>query len=486
MAPDDHDDAGMYDPGLSYTTVAQTNLSRLDPDAGELFVGGYPIEELADNASYEESVFLLLEDRLPTGDELSAFRDDLAQRRSISEPVRDVLSAAADSTSPMVALRAGLAAADIDTDSDDPRTAAKRVVAVIPTIVAAYWRLRQDRTPLTPDPELGHVANYLWLLSGEHPPSKRTEALETFCVTLLEHGLDASSFAARTAASAESDPVSAATAAVGTLKGDRHAGRFADAFALLDAARGADDPTALLRDRATQGQVPGFGHPVYRTRDPRAAVLSAALERTAPETAEQTLTTIQQLDDIAEDVFESGQSNQRPEVTVEFPATALLDSIDIPPALFPPTFAVARAGGWAAHTLEAYSSEALLRPSAAYVGETKTGWTPVENRHTAGDRLIARPPQSASLEPLSQTLDVLSEPNRLELLLALYDSDGPLGYSALLDASTIEDKGKLNYHLRTLRGSFVSDTDAGYTLTTAGERLVDAVVTNERLLGELK
>ncbi|MFT4947110.1 MAG: citrate synthase, partial [Natronomonas sp.] len=374
MAPDDPADPGMYDPGLSYTTVAQTNLSRLDADAGELFVGGYPIEELAANASYEESVFLLLEDRLPTADELSAFRDDLAGRRAIPEPARDLLrSAAAGGVSPMTALRAGLAATDIDADSDGPTAAAKRVVAVVPTIVAAYWRFRQGAQPLEPDPELGHVANYLWLLSGERPTTERTEALETFCVTLLEHGLDASSFAARTAASAASDPVSAATAAVGTIKGDRHAGRFAEAFAVLESARETEDVSGLLRERATQGAVPGFGHPVYRARDPRAAVLSAELERTA-ESAEQTLATIQRLDEAAKDVFgadgEFETSDQRPEVTVEFSATALLDSTGLSPALFAPTFAVARAGGWAAHTLEAYSTETLLRPSAAYVGET--------------------------------------------------------------------------------------------------------------------
>jgi citrate synthase len=206
-------------------------------------------------------------------------------------------------------------------------------------------------------------------------------------------------------------------------------------------------------------------------------VLSAALEDGAPET----LATIHQLDEAADAVFDA---SDRPDVTVEFPATALLDSLGIPAALFAPTFALARAGGWAAHTLEAAGAEQLLRPTASYVGETKSNWTPVENRHTAGDQLIGRAPHARSLEPLSETLDVLSEPNRLELLLALYDSGEPLAYSGLLAASTIDDKGKLNYHLRTLRGSFVADTDDGYALTPAGERLVDAVVANDQLLGD--
>ena len=484
----------MYDPGLAYTTVAQTTLSRLDP-TGELLIGGYPVETLAANATYEEAVFLLLEGRLPTADELDGFRSDLAAYRSLPEPVRDTLRAGADGDiEPMAALRGGLAAADLGVDGTEPREMATRVVAVVPTIVATYWRYRQDEQPIEPDPALGHVANYLWMLTGERPTTPQTDALETLCVTLLEHGLDASSFAARTTVSTDSDLVSAATAAVGALKGDRHAGRFAEAFELLTAARTAETPEPLLRDRAERGAVPGFGHPVYRTRDPRVAVLSAALERHDPDAAAEIHRTIRELESAATEVFDAatggrGESDsigesQRPEITVEFPATALLDSVGVPPALFAATFAVARSGGWVAHALEGRQSGPLLRPSARYVGERKSTWTPVENRHTAGDHLLSRPLRSPSLEPITETLDVLSEPSRLEILLALYDSDEPMAYSALLDATTIGDKGRFNYHLRTLREYFVSQSDDGYRLTEVGEQLVDAVVTNDRLFAE--
>lgn len=485
----------MYDPGLAHTTVAQTNLSRLDA-AGELLIGGYPVETLAAEATYEEAFFLLLEGRLPTADELDEFRADLAEYRSLPQAVRELLRAGAeDGVEPMTALRTGLAAADLETDATEPREMAKRVVAVVPTIVATYWRYRQGEQPVAPDPELGHVANYLWLLTGEKPGTRRTEALETLCVTLIEHGLDASSFAARTTVSTDSDLVSAATAAVGTLKGDSHAGRFADAFEFLTAARAADEPEESLRDRADDGSVPGFGHPVYRARDPRVAVLSAALEEYDAERAAEIGQTVRELESAAADVFDaaepgrgednpSGERTQHPEITVEFPATALLDSVGLPPALFAPTFAVARSGGWVAHALEARESGPLLRPSARYVGDRKSAWTPVEDRYTAGDQLLSRPPQSPSLEPITETLDVLSEPSRLEILLALYDGDEPMAYSALLEATTISDKGRFNYHLRTLREYFVSQSDEGYRLTEAGEQLVDAVVTNDRLFTE--
>ena len=184
MAPDDPADPGMYDPGLSYTTVAQTNLSRLDAEAGELYVGGYSIEELAANASYEEAVWLLFEGRLPTADELQSFRDELADLRPIPEPVRELLRAGVESTEPMDALRMGLAAVDLHGDIDDPLTAATRVVAVVPTIVATHWRLSRDEPVVEPDADLGHVANYLWMLTGERPTSERVDALETCCVTL--------------------------------------------------------------------------------------------------------------------------------------------------------------------------------------------------------------------------------------------------------------------------------------------------------------
>jgi citrate synthase len=498
MAPDDPQGPGMYDPGLAYTTVAQTNLSHLDP-GGELLVGGYPIEELAVNATYEESVFLLLNGRLPTEDELATFTRRLADRREIPETVRDLLAAAAsEGLAPMTALRMGLAAADLGEDSDAPRETAERVVAVVPTLVATYWRFREDKDPLAPDPELGHVANYLWLLTGERPRTATVDALETVCVTLVEHGLDASSFAARTTVSTESDLVSAATAAVGALGGDRHAGRFTEAHEILTAALSGEAVDSELRDRASDGAVPGFGHPIYRARDPRAAVLSAALDRYDEQQGAAVSEAVERLEAVASEIIggddpgadESGAGDsgdgrtQQPDASVEFPATALLEAVGIAPALFAPTFAVARVGGWVAHALEGLREETLVRPSAQYVGEPKAAWTPVENRHTAGDRIIARPPQSPSLEPVSETLDVLSEPNRLEILLALYDSSAPVAYSALHEATSIADKGRFNYHLRTLRGSFVVQSEAGYALTEAGERLVDAVVANERLLGE--
>jgi citrate synthase len=163
----------MVNTGLEGVTVAETRLSDIDGDNGTLTIAGFPVEELAVNATYEETLFLLLHDRLPDRGELQSFRADLVERRAIAPQVRELLREAANEEAPaMDALRMGLAAASIGDgagNATDPEETAKRVVAVIPTIVATYWRYRQGNAPLDPDPELGHAANYLWLLTGETP-----------------------------------------------------------------------------------------------------------------------------------------------------------------------------------------------------------------------------------------------------------------------------------------------------------------------------
>ena len=478
----------LFDPRLEYTTVAETRLSDLDGESGDLLVGGYSIEELAVNAGYEECVFLLFEGRLPTADELAAFRADLADRREIGDEVRAVLRRAAAADEPaMSALRMGLAAATLDSDAAESRVRAERVVAVLPTIAATYRRYRRGDDPVAPRDDLGHAANYLYLLTGTEPTEAEVRGLEAFLTTIVEHGLTASTFTARTVISTESDLVSATTAALGALKGPRHAGDLGSIFDLLEGAHRADDVEAYARERVAAGERPkGFGHPVYRVRDPRAAVLSAAAERFYEEAGEPALLeSVREFEATVAEVLSERGADGDVRATVEFYAAALLHGIGIPRALFPATFAVSRIGGWAAHCLEQRDEDALVRPTARYVGPTEKTWTPVEDRHVAGDALVRGPVQSASLEPVSETLAVLSEPDRLEILLLLYDADEPLAYSTLRASSSIEDKGRFNYHLRQLREFFAVKRGDGYELTEAGETVVRSILTDDRLLDEL-
>ena len=495
-----------FDPELAAVAAAQTTLSDLDADGG-LVVGGYPIEELAANATYEEAVFLLFEGRLPTDEERRAFRDELAARRDIDETVHSLCRAAADAgASALDALELGLAALVLDADMSDPSDTARRVVAAAPTIVAAYWRYRQNEEPLDPDPSLGHVADYRRMLLGDEDELAGTEAtkssrtvsgdtasskptddavrgLETFFVTVLDHGLNTATFAARTVVSTESSLISGATAAVGTLKGDRHSGTFAALADILKRVHESDDAEAFVRERLDADErVPGFGHPVYRARDPRAAVLSAAAERYVGDS--DFLDTVQRFESTATSILDRERPESTARPTLELHIVPLLSGVGIPAALFGATFAVARLGGVMAHCLEQLEQERIVRPSARYVGATDNAWLPVDQRATVGDVLLRQPDDGSSLEAISGTLATLSEPSRLEILLALYDTDGPLAYSTLRETTSINDKGRFNYHLRQLREYFITDDADGYALTDAGRRVVDTIVTDDGIMGE--
>ena len=369
--------------GLEDVPVAETRLSRIDGEAGELLVGGFPVDELAADATYEESLFLLLNDRLPTAEELDTFREDLAARREIGDEVRAVLRRAAEEGKPaMDALRMGAAAATLGTDDGDLREDVRRVVAVFPTIVATYWRYREGADPIDPDAELGHAANYLFMLTGETPAEDAVRGLETYLNTVIDHGLNASTFTARVVVSTESDVVSAATAAVGTLKGPLHGGAPGPVLDMLRTVHESGDPEGYVREKLAAGErLMGFGHRVYHVRDPRAAVLSRAAERFYGASSDEAFfATVRAFEDVAVDLLAEHKPERRLETNVEFYTAALLHGVGVPKELFTATFGVSRVGGWMAHCREQLADNRLIRPRARYVGAIDRTWVPVEDR----------------------------------------------------------------------------------------------------------
>ena len=375
-------------PGLEGVGVAETRLSAIDGEHGALVIGGYPLGELAPNATFEESVYLLLNDRLPGSDELDRFQADLAGRRSLPEAVVPVLRrAAAENTSAMDALRMGLATATLRSDGDRPdagdEAAARRVIAVIPTIVAAYWRLRQDKHPVAPRADLGHAANYLYMLTGTEPPPADVRGLETYLNTVIDHGLNASTFTARTVVSTESDLVSAATAAVGALKGPLHGGAPGPVLEMLKTIHRNGDPEEYVRKQLNAGdRLMGFGHRVYRARDPRAHVLSSAAERFYADAGnEDFFETAREVEAVGTRLLAQHKPDRPLKTNVEFYTAVLLHGIGIPQDLFTTTFAAARAGGWMAHALEQKRDNRLVRPVSRYDGDTGRTWTPIDERN---------------------------------------------------------------------------------------------------------
>jgi citrate synthase len=282
--------------GLDGVVAASTSLSHVDGEAGTLVIAGFPVGELAARATFEETTWLLWHGALPTARELEAFRATLAAARTLSPAAITLLrDCARKAIDPMDALRmvvgtisldvadgagldadAGAGVAGVDADAG----AAAAIVARCPTIVAAFWRLRRGLEPIVPRDDLGHAANFLYMLTGDAPDPERVRGLETYLNTVVDHGLNASTFTARVITSTGADLVSAVTGAIGALKGPLHGGAPGPALDMVFEIGDASRAEEMLRRKLEAGEkLMGFGHRVYKVRDPRADVLAAAAER---------------------------------------------------------------------------------------------------------------------------------------------------------------------------------------------------------------
>lgn len=369
--------------GLEGIAVAETRLSRIDGEDGELIIGGYPLEELAHEATFEETVYLLRHDRLPTADERDEFRAELAAHRELPDGTLGVLRAAAQAgRPPMDALRMGVASANLGQEGDDPERDATLLVAQVPTMVAAYWRLRNDEEPLDPRTDLSHAANYLYMITGEEPSDAQIQGLETYLNAVVDHGLNASTFTARAIVSTESDVVSAVTGAIGALKGPLHGGAPGPVLDMLQEIKESGDAESYLRETIESGdRIMGLGHRVYNVRDPRAAVLSDAAEQFYEGADDREFFELAcEVENTATNLLAEYKPNQDLNTNVEFYTAVLLHGIGIPSELFTTNFAVARVGGWTVHCLEQLGDNRLIRPRGKYIGATGRTWTPVEQR----------------------------------------------------------------------------------------------------------
>ncbi len=372
-------------PGLEGVAAAETRLSSVDGRAGELVIAGFPLEELAGRATFEETVYLLWRDALPDARELEAFRRELAERRAPAPAVLEVLQAAARQKLPVMdALRmaAGLLSLGAGGAAPDDADAVLRLVAAFPTIVAAYARLLDGRAPIAPRPDLPHAANYLYMLFGAPPLPERVRALETYLNTVVDHGFNASTFAARVIMSTQSDLISAIVGAVGALKGPLHGGAPGPALDTVFEIGSAERAEAVLRGKLARGErLMGFGHRVYRVRDPRADVLAEAAERLYRAAADTKLYELAgRVERTALALLEEHKPGRNLKTNVEFYTALLLHGLDLPTGLFAPTFAVSRVAGWIAHCFEQQGQNRLIRPDAEYVGVKNRRWLPLEQR----------------------------------------------------------------------------------------------------------
>lgn len=366
--------------GLEGVVAATTRLSHVDGERGELIIAGFPLAELASHATFEETTWLLWHDELPAPATLARFRAELAAQRALSPATLALLrECAATRVDSMDALR--IAAGTISLDSSEPGA----IVAKMPTIVAAYARLMDGKQPIAPRADLAHAANYLYMLSGEAPTSERERALETYLNTVVDHGLNASTFTCRVITSTGSDLVSAVVGAIGALKGPLHGGAPGPAlemvFEIGDESRAED----VLRKKIEGGdRLMGFGHRVYKVRDPRADVLGAAAERLFTRGGDMRLYSLaRSVEATALRLLEEYKPGRRLQTNVEFYTALLLHGLGLNVPLFTPTFAIGRVAAWIAHALEQRATGRLIRPSSEYVGTRDRAWTPVDGRVAA-------------------------------------------------------------------------------------------------------
>ena len=284
-------------PGLEGVAAAETRLSYVDGLAGQLTIGGHPLMELAPNATFEEAAFLLWHDRLPDAQELAALKERFRGGQELPRTTRHVLEAAAARKAPVIdALRMACATLSLgdpdpdDTTPDGQLRRAEKICAAFPVIVANYVRMRDGKDVVAPRDDFGQAANYLYMLTGDEPHADFVRAMDTYLVTAMDHGMNASTFTGRVIVSTESDLYSAITGAIGALKGPAHGGAPGPALNMVFEIGTADQAEQNIRERLERGErLMGFGHRVYKVRDPRADVLSQAAERLYEQAGDRTL-----------------------------------------------------------------------------------------------------------------------------------------------------------------------------------------------------
>ena len=363
--------------GLEGVVATSSAICYLDGANGVLAYAGHDIHELASHATFEEVCYLLWHRRLPTRAELGDLQTQLASARALPDGVVRLLRSLPSSAGPVAAmdtlrtLTSALSAFDpeVGDTSDSARyRQAVRLTARMGSLVATYGRVVAGGGPVDPDPVLGHAANFLLMLNGERPSAIEAKALDIALTLHADHELNASTFAARVTAATLSDIYSAVVAGVGALKGPLHGGANAEVMKLLvaigeEALMDGQRVETFIREKLRRKEkVPGFGHRVYKTEDPRAT----HLRRMSREVGVRTGNT--RWFEMSERIEAVMREETKIDANVDFYSASTYYQLGIPIELFTPVFAVSRVSGWTAHVLEQYSNNRLIRPRAQYIG----------------------------------------------------------------------------------------------------------------------
>lgn len=373
-----------FKPGLEGIPAAESSISCVDGQQGILEYRGIRIEELAEKSTFLETSYLLIWGKLPTHQELAEFEHEVRYHRRIKYRIRDMMKCFPESGHPMDALQASAAALGLfysRRDLDNPvyiRDAVVRLLATIPTMVAAFQLMRKGNDPVRPRDDLDYSANFLYMLS-EREPDALSARIFDICLTLhAEHTMNASTFSARVTASTLTDPYAVVASAVGTLGGPLHGGANEEVIGMLEEIGSIENVRPYLEDRLQRkAKIMGFGHRVYKVKDPRATILQNLAEQLFEQFGHD------KYYDIAlemEHVVAEKLGHKGIYPNVDFYSGLVYRKLGIPTDLFTPVFAIARVAGWLAHWKEQLAENRIFRPSQVYSGLHKEVYVPIEQR----------------------------------------------------------------------------------------------------------
>lgn len=381
-----------YRPGLEGVPATQSSISFVDGQAGILEYRGIPIEELAQRGTFLETAYLLIWGGLPSKSELEAFEYEIRYHRRLKYRIRDMMKCFPESGHPMDALQACAAALGLFYSRralDDPayiRAAVVRLLAKIPTMVAAFQLMRKGNDPVQPRDDLDYSANFLYMLNEREPDPLAAQIFD-ICLTLhAEHTINASTFSAMVTASTLTDPYAVIASAVGTLAGPLHGGANEEVISMLEEIGSIENVRPFVADSIDRkSKIMGFGHRVYKVKDPRAIILQ--------DLAEQLFEKFGRDDyyDIAvelERAVEEKLAHKGIYPNVDFYSGLVYRKLGIPTDLFTPVFAIARVAGWLAHWKEQLAENRIFRPTQIYTGTHEEPYVPIENRQSVTDQAL--------------------------------------------------------------------------------------------------
>ena len=369
--------------GLEGVVATTSSICYIDGDQGVLAYRGIDIHELADYSTFEETCYLLWFGKLPTRDELKELRGRLAEERKMDPAIFDLLRTAPKHIQPMDVLRTAVSALSFydpeekKNDHDANIHKSIRLTSQIAMIVAAYDRIRKGKNIVEPDRSLSHAANFLLLLNGTRPSAIAERALDIALILHADHELNASTFAARVTAATLSDMHSAITSAIGALKGPLHGGANEAVFHILEAIdKAGADPVKYVKDLLDQKKkIPGFGHRVYHTEDPRATHLRKMSQDLGKSSGQS------KWYEMSSKIEEFVKASKKLNANVDFYSASTYRTLGIDVDLFTPVFAVSRVGGWTAHVIEQLDDNRLIRPRADYIGPAyPQHYVPIDRR----------------------------------------------------------------------------------------------------------